>query len=121
MLPKGVARRLSIAGAVIFTVLLFLTPILGQEVNGARRWIGFGFAQFQPSEFLKPLFIVSLAWLLSLRDKDKGLPVVPLTGLLTGIVALLLMQQRSEEHTSELQSLMRISYAVFCLKKKINI
>src|SRR3546814_4537922 len=27
---------------------------------------------------------------------------------------------RSEEHTSELQSLMRISYAVFCLKKKIN-
>src|SRR3546814_8530184 len=29
-------------------------------------------------------------------------------------------QQRSEEHTSELQSLMRISYAVFCLKKKIT-
>src|SRR3546814_1296478 len=28
------------------------------------------------------------------------------------------MAQRSEEHTSELQSLMRISYAVFCLKKK---
>src|SRR3546814_1026172 len=28
--------------------------------------------------------------------------------------------QRSEEHTSELQSLMRISYAVFCLKKKQN-
>src|SRR3546814_7934392 len=30
-------------------------------------------------------------------------------------------QQRSEEHTSELQSLMRISYAVFCLKKKKRI
>src|SRR3546814_4005974 len=29
--------------------------------------------------------------------------------------------ERSEEHTSELQSLMRISYAVFCLKKKNNI
>src|SRR3546814_1330391 len=29
-------------------------------------------------------------------------------------------QVRSEEHTSELQSLMRISYAVFCLKKKTN-
>src|SRR3546814_3357443 len=29
--------------------------------------------------------------------------------------------ERSEEHTSELQSLMRISYAVFCLKKKTNI
>src|SRR3546814_7130940 len=31
-----------------------------------------------------------------------------------------LMSGRSEEHTSELQSLMRISYAVFCLKKKKN-
>src|SRR3546814_7362741 len=31
-----------------------------------------------------------------------------------------LLQLRSEEHTSELQSLMRISYAVFCLKKKKN-
>src|SRR3546814_3568282 len=31
-----------------------------------------------------------------------------------------LQQTRSEEHTSELQSLMRISYAVFCLKKKNN-
>src|SRR3546814_7654016 len=30
------------------------------------------------------------------------------------------VMNRSEEHTSELQSLMRISYAVFCLKKKIN-
>src|SRR3546814_1553331 len=30
------------------------------------------------------------------------------------------LSQRSEEHTSELQSLMRISYAVFCLKKKTN-
>src|SRR3546814_5976215 len=29
-----------------------------------------------------------------------------------------LLRERSEEHTSELQSLMRISYAVFCLKKK---
>src|SRR3546814_9810468 len=33
-------------------------------------------------------------------------------------IAVLPSGQRSEEHTSELQSLMRISYAVFCLKKK---
>src|SRR3546814_6969986 len=43
--------------------------------------------------------------------------------LLTGIIAMLFARggvdsPRSEEHTSELQSLMRISYAVFCLKKK---
>src|SRR3546814_1733269 len=31
---------------------------------------------------------------------------------------LMMLERRSEEHTSELQSLMRISYAVFCLKKK---
>src|SRR3546814_2898641 len=34
------------------------------------------------------------------------------------VVAELIVDLRSEEHTSELQSLMRISYAVFCLKKK---
>jgi cell division protein FtsW len=93
MLPKSTARRLSLGGAAFFTVLLVFVPIIGQEVNGARRWIGVGFAQFQPSEFLKPLFIVSMAWLLSLREKDKSLPVVPLTGLILGIVALLLMKQ----------------------------
>src|SRR3546814_7770120 len=35
-----------------------------------------------------------------------------------GIPGLWICARRSEEHTSELQSLMRISYAVFCLKKK---
>src|SRR3546814_9812093 len=35
-----------------------------------------------------------------------------------GAAKRILKQLRSEEHTSELQSLMRISYAVFCLKKK---
>src|SRR3546814_1314262 len=38
-----------------------------------------------------------------------------------GIVNNALLGSRSEEHTSELQSLMRISYAVFCLKKKTKI
>src|SRR5206468_3739193 len=93
MLPKPTARRLSILGAIFFMVCLFLVPIFGVEVNGARRWLGAGFAQFQPSEFLKPLFIVSVAWLLSFKEKDKALPMVPLTAVLTGIVALLLMRQ----------------------------
>src|SRR3546814_4486514 len=35
-----------------------------------------------------------------------------------GTLKVMLGENRSEEHTSELQSLMRISYAVFCLKKK---
>jgi cell division protein FtsW len=93
MLPKARARRLSLLGAVVFTGLLFLVPVIGAEVNGARRWIGYGIAQIQPSEFLKPLFIVTIAWLLSLKEKDRSLPVVPLTAVLTGVIALLLMRQ----------------------------
>src|SRR3546814_7073937 len=47
----------------------------------------------------------------------------PFGGLALGhaqeVLVVLLLVVRSEEHTSELQSLMRISYAVFCLKNKI--
>jgi len=93
MLPKAMARRLSLIGAPIFTAMLFLVPLIGEERNGAKRWIWLGFTQFQPSEFLKPLFIVSIAWLLSLKDKDESLPMVPLTAACTGIVAVLLMMQ----------------------------
>src|SRR3546814_968547 len=49
-------------------------------------------------------------------------PRNPLAGIAGGVLplhrGLVARRQRSEEHTSELQSLMRISYAVFCLKKK---
>src|SRR3546814_3007851 len=48
---------------------------------------------------------------------STGLPTDPLTVTLTREGERV---SRSEEHTSELQSLMRISYAVFCLKKKQN-
>ena len=93
MLPRLKARRLCLIGAVFFTGLLFLVPIIGPQINGARRWIGVGFLQFQPSEFLKPLYIVSVAWLLSLKKDDPNLPMVPLTGIITGLIALLLMKQ----------------------------
>src|SRR3546814_3728600 len=43
---------------------------------------------------------------------DRGEPIVLVQAITQALVT------RSEEHTSELQSLMRISYAVFCLKKK---
>src|SRR3546814_4235019 len=45
---------------------------------------------------------------------------VMLTGILARMFGRSFSDIRSEEHTSELQSLMRISYAVFCLKKKKN-
>src|SRR3546814_4146829 len=50
------------------------------------------------------------------RDSQKGEPWLGLAGLIPRWP-----DARSEEHTSELQSLMRISYAVFCLKKKKTI
>jgi len=93
MLPQERARRLSLFGAAFFFVLLIFVPVLGPEINGAKRWISFGVSQVQPSEFLKPFFVVSMAWLLSLKDSDKSLPVFPLSALLTGVIAFLLMSQ----------------------------
>src|SRR3546814_4835504 len=60
------------------------------------------------------------------RRLSGGVPTLDRTDHLRGISVNsrsteLTLTTRSEEHTSELQSLMRISYAVFCLKKKTNI
>src|SRR3546814_4620409 len=49
-----------------------------------------------------------------LRDRSRGIPMLDQQLLPVDRLG----RRRSEEHTSELQSLMRISYAVFCLKKK---
>src|SRR3546814_1849083 len=55
------------------------------------------------------------------RRIDTQIPIrqgLPSSQILSSYIGLLVEGKRSEEHTSELQSLMRISYAVFCLKKK---
>lgn len=93
MMPQSLARRVSLGAAAFFSVMLAIVPIVGNEVNGATRWIGVGFSQFQPSEFLKPFFIVAMAWVLSLRSHDPDLPVLPITGMMTAIVCGLLMMQ----------------------------
>ena len=84
---------ISILGALVAFILLFLVPVFGKTVNGAQRWIGYGFATIQPGEFLKPLYAVALAWLLSLRIKDPALPVISLSVILTAIIAILMMMQ----------------------------
>ena len=93
MLPKPQARRFAIYGTLFFLFLLFLVPLFGATVNGAQRWLGSGVLRLQPSEFLKPFFAVSLAWILSLRLHDQSLPVVPLSLAFTGVIAALLMGQ----------------------------
>src|SRR3546814_7672222 len=63
-----------------------------------------------------PLFLTTLAFRNFLAALER-----PMWSLIVGVVGVLgniLFNYRSEEHTSELQSLMRISYAGFCLKKK---
>ncbi|HYU96281.1 MAG TPA: FtsW/RodA/SpoVE family cell cycle protein [Sphingomicrobium sp.] len=93
MLPRERARRLSLFGASFFFVLLIFVPVLGPEINGAKRWIELPVGQLQPSEFLKPFYVVALAWLLSLREGDKSLPIFTLSALPVGAIAFLLMKQ----------------------------
>ena len=92
LLSRENARRFGVLLAAGMIGLLFLVPFIGVEINGARRWISLGM-QFQPSEFLKPAFAITLAWILSWRMRDPNLPVLAVgTGLLALIAALLMLQ-----------------------------
>lgn len=86
------ARRLGILVAFGALFLLFLVPIIGVEKNGAKRWLEFGMS-LQPSEFLKPGFAILLAWMLSWRLRDPGLPVAGYATLTMAVVGALLMLQ----------------------------
>ncbi len=86
------ARRIGILVGAIMLALMFLVPIIGEEKNGARRWINFGMS-LQPSEFLKPGFAIICAWILSWRLRDPGLPVILYVSALMALIAGLLMAQ----------------------------
>ncbi|MFU7527727.1 FtsW/RodA/SpoVE family cell cycle protein [Qipengyuania sp. ASV99] len=86
------ARRIGILMAAVMLFLLLLVPILGEERNGARRWLDVGMS-LQPSEFLKPGFAILLAWILSWRLRDPGLPVLSYATLTMALVGALLMLQ----------------------------
>jgi cell division protein FtsW len=93
MLSKDLARRLALGGAAFFSVLLAAVPLIGSTSNGSTRWLGVGSLLIQPSEFLKPLFVVTIAWLFSLGQQDRSLPVMPLSAILLVIISVLLMKQ----------------------------
>lgn len=86
------ARRLGIVVGAVMLVLLVLVPIIGPVKNGARRWIEIGMS-VQPSEFMKPAFAIILAWVLSWRLRDPGLPVITFATAMLGVIAALLMAQ----------------------------
>lgn len=91
-LPREMARRLGILLGFGMIAALMLVPVVGSEVNGARRWLNLG-VSLQPSEFLKPAFAIMLAWVLSWRVRDPALPVLRISMGLAGLVAVLLMMQ----------------------------
>lgn len=93
MYPREQARRFAVVGCLIVFALLVLVPFLGKEVNGSQRWIGSGFARLQPSEFLKPFFAVTMAWVISWRLRDPTLPVRILSMAGTGLICFFLMAQ----------------------------
>src|SRR3546814_6625024 len=88
---------------------LFRSP--GYFPNGRCAINGFGSRYFLPASGL------------FLREEWRWMRQIPWPGWQPGYSRIFFLfsdegEPRSEEHTSELQSLMRISYAVFCLKKK---
>ena len=90
--PRGV-RRVAVALFVISVVLLVATPIVGNEIKGARRWISIGAFSLQASEFVKPAFAVVAAWLFAEAKQNPGFPGYWVSALLAGLVIGLLVWQ----------------------------
>ncbi len=71
MTPKQV-RHFAIGLLVMSIALMVVTLIGGSEVKGAKRWIALGGFTLQASEFLKPAFVVVVAWLFAKRATSPG-------------------------------------------------
>lgn len=78
----------------IFSLLaLLLTPFVGTSIKGARRWIEIGGFSLQPSEFIKPAFVILTAFVFSIARKSpdrRWLLASP--GLFLPVLALLVIQ-----------------------------
>lgn len=73
-------------------LLLVLIPGIGVEVNGSRRWLNIPFVQLQPSEFMKPVIAMYIAYLVKNKTVDlKTMQGNIFCAIIVGIVALLLM------------------------------
>jgi len=93
MMHSNFVRRLAVVGFPISLCLMVLTLLVGPEIKGATRWLPFGSFTLQPSEFLKPFFIVTTAWVLSADLKGDKIPAKQVaTALYVIVVALLVLQ-----------------------------
>ncbi|WP_417669930.1 putative lipid II flippase FtsW [Roseibium sp.] len=92
MSPRMV-RRMALLVFVGALVMLVATLFLGMEAKGSRRWIYIAGFSLQPSEFLKPAFVVLIAFLLSESGRRREVPGVLFAVLLFAMCAALLIAQ----------------------------
>lgn len=94
MMSPELVRRLAILGfACVFASLLAL-PFLGTDFGkGSIRWYSLGFASLQPSEFLKPAFVVLCAWLMAAAQEINGPPGRSISFCIAAAIALVLALQ----------------------------
>ncbi|MCX7890438.1 MAG: FtsW/RodA/SpoVE family cell cycle protein [Rhodobacteraceae bacterium] len=94
MLPPQAARRLGVIGFVLSFLALLLLPVFGTDFGkGAVRWFSFGFASVQPSEFLKPGFVVLTAWLMAAAMEIGGPPGRLYSFLVATVIVVMLALQ----------------------------
>jgi cell division protein FtsW len=86
-------RRLALAIFLISLALIAATFAFGAEVKGARRWLVLLGINVQPSEFLKPAFVILIAWLFAESTRRPEMPANSIAlGLLLLVVGLLVSQ-----------------------------
>jgi len=86
-------RRLSLIVFVLSLIMVAATPYFGPEIKGARRWLVLLGVNIQPSEFLKPAFVIVVAWLFGESAKRPDMPANTFSlVLLLMVIALLVVQ-----------------------------
>lgn len=86
-------RRTALIGYVIAISLTLLTLFIGEANKGASRWLLIAGFSLQPSEFVKPFFIVTAAWLFDGYHQNKEFPGNLISMGVFGITALLIVRQ----------------------------
>ncbi len=94
MMSPLLVRRLAVLGFVVAFAALAMLPFFGTDFGkGAVRWYSLGFASLQPSEFLKPGFVVVAAWMMAASKEINGPPGIRLSLLIAVIIVALLAMQ----------------------------